>query len=153
MYDTGDDVAYDGRVSTIKIIDKTGNVIHTLSDLPHDIYIVEISSNGRFLVYGYGEPIEHAANFPKSGFRIIDLKDNSIFYEKEVYRIKGFFQNENEINITTDEQDGYILYSFGEETNHLYKMNKANIVRLLGNHRFINIASDTISVDDLTFVK
>lgn len=153
LYDSYGYVSENGRIATVKIIDKSGEVVQTLDNLPLDIYSMELSSDGRFFFYAYGEPIEHAEDFPQSGFRIIDLNDQSIFYEKEVYRIKGFFQNPDEININSVEKEGNLLYSFDEISHHLFKLDKATIGPHIGHQLYIGINGDTLNVSNIDFIK
>ncbi|MEO9474568.1 MAG: hypothetical protein ABJG41_03515 [Cyclobacteriaceae bacterium] len=153
LYGPHGDLSKNGRFTTVKVVDKKGKEIKSLDNLPYDIYSMELSSDGRFLFCAYGEPIEHAEEFPKSGFKIIDLQDNSVFYDKEVYRIKGFFPHDDEMVVVSAGSEGTILFSFDELSQRLYKIENSKVSVQIGHQLFLNAKGDTVSVSNLTLVK
>lgn len=153
LYGPHGDLSKNGRFTTVKVMDNKGKEIKSLDNLPYDIYSMELSSNGRFLFCAYGEPIEHAEEFPISGFKIIDLRDNSVFYDKEIYRISGFFPRKDEMAVVSDSNEGTMVYSFDELSQRLYKIEKSKVSVQIGHQLFLNAKGDTVSISNLTLVK
>lgn len=137
----------------LKLLNAKGEVINTLENLPFDVYDVEISSNGKFLFYSLGEYIEDAINPEESGARIIDLRNNSIFYEIEAYRIRGLFKHEDQITINAVQTERNFLYMLNELTSDLYKINEDKVSLSIGHLKYLTTSGDTLSVQDFTRIK
>lgn len=141
------------RRSSVKVLDSKGDVSHEIEDLPFDIYSIEISHNGRFLFYGFGEYIEDSEEVEEYGFRIIDLKTNTVYYESLNTTVMGFFKHPNEISFRTSEESGRYVYLFNELSSILYKVDDHKVAMYLGFMSNLSVDGDTLTVSDYQLVK
>jgi hypothetical protein len=153
LYKSQYDLVENGRFSTIYVLNQYGEKIHELTQIPTDVYDIAITGDGEHLMYAYGEYIEDLTGDIKGGFKIIRLSDRSIFYEREVYRIKGFFSMSGQVVVNSIAAEGHYLYILDESNDHLYKYEKTQISMSLGGLKFISIRRDTLTTKDLIFVK
>lgn len=118
------------RVSSIYVFDPDGNVTNSIENIPLDAYEPVVTSNGKYLFYFYGERMAHSGGGIQSGFRIIDLEDESLFFEQTNVIARGtgfahgtlliiFYSAEGKRKIILDESDGS-MYKLTHDSHTRY---------------------------------
>ncbi|MEP4534994.1 MAG: hypothetical protein ABJ004_18005 [Cyclobacteriaceae bacterium] len=142
-----------GRVSTVKVLNKNGVVIKTL-EFPYDIYEIQLTSDGKYLIYSWGERLESSSDDQKSGFKIVSTNTGAIWYEREAYRVKAIASDEGYcVRLKVIEESGRFLYLFDQKSKKLYQYPEPQIALYIDHMKYLTINSDTLGVQDLTIVK
>ena len=142
-----------GRVSTVKVLNKNGAVIKNL-EFPYDIYDIQLTSDGKYIVYSWGERLESSSDDQRSGFKIVSTNSGAIWFEQEAYRVKAIASDEGYcVRLKVIEESGRFLYLFDQKTKKLYQSPEPQIALYIDHMKYLTINSDTLGVQDLTIIK
>ena len=121
------DVLEKGRRSTIRVINSDLDVVYEKS-LPADAYNLNVSPDGKYIVYAYGGAMH--SSYPKDfGFKIINTTNSSVFHEEKGVTTTASFKKDGYLCVSARVGRSEKLWILDLTSNELFRLDKKYIVK------------------------
>ncbi|MEP4579033.1 MAG: hypothetical protein ABJZ80_12690 [Gilvibacter sp.] len=148
------DIVEEARSSSILILDKKGKEFFRLDNLPHDVFSLVISGNGKYVAFASGEHLEHSTFSSEPMIHIYNTDNKTIYYQENAEpTIIGFlhqtisigvFCDEGRKSIFLDQNNGYMYEKLIESEGSLF---------MKGYNEFIYRNDQELTFSDFTKIK
>ncbi|MEQ8474135.1 MAG: hypothetical protein RIC35_23265 [Marinoscillum sp.] len=153
LYDAnGEHIDNGGRFSAIHILDKKGNLVKKIDNIPTDAYGTAVSENGKYLAYGFGETLH--GTMPgsiESGFRIVDLDAQRTCFELDAGYVEGISSLYDMLVIAYINEKGKQRVVLDALDGGIY--GPAEFMQILNHFMFRQSGGKVIGLEDLKRIK
>ncbi len=150
--ESGDEVGKGGKFGSITVLDNKGNITYALENIGSDIYHNAISENGRYLAYAYGGPTHDLSYEGKlSGFRIIDIETDLIYYHQIADYVPGISSTYDMLVVGYTTEEGLKTIVLDAITGDMFGPDDLGII--IGRFRFRQKDGSIKELKDLKKIK
>ena len=131
----------------VLILNNRGQIIKEFCSLTYDSYAIDVTANGHFLIAAYGAYYPHMVDTPQAGFRLYDLRDETLYLDQEVTSYKGTFSLHGLIAASVSLDDLAYIFLIDDNGSVYFTQNKGLVS--IAKFKFRTDKGDTITKRDL----